>query len=113
MENCIFCKIVEDEIPSTKVYETENVLAFKDIDPQAPVHIVIIPKKHYKSILELTDDTGIMEELKDAAINIAKDLGLEENGFRLVINTGEEGGQTVDHLHMHLLAGRNLQWPPG
>lgn len=110
-KDCIFCKIVEKEIPSTVVYEDEAILAFKDIEPQAPVHIVIIPKEHYKSVLEVTDPE-VYQKLLEAGKKISEKLGLD-NGFRLVINTGEEGGQTVDHLHMHLLSGRNLQWPPG
>lgn len=113
MENCIFCKIIENEIPSTKVFENDDILAFRDIEPQAPVHIVIIPKKHYKSVLEVEDNSQILSELLTAAKTIAKQEGLDENGFRLVINTGEEGGQTVDHLHLHLLGGRSMQWPPG
>lgn len=113
MSDCIFCKIVEGEIPSTKVYETEDVLAFRDIEPQAPDHIVIIPKKHYSSILEVEGDSSVPSHLFKAAKEIADELGVDEDGFRLVINTGKDGGQTVDHLHMHLLAGRELQWPPG
>lgn len=113
MSDCIFCKIIDGEIPSTKVYETENILAFRDIEPQAPTHIVIIPKKHYKSILEVENKAPVLAELLTAAKEIAQQEDLDENGFRLVINTGEEGGQTVDHLHLHLLGGRSLQWPPG
>lgn len=113
MSDCIFCKIIEGDIPSTKVYETEDVLAFRDIEPQAPTHIVIIPKKHYQSVLAVEDNADILSELLTAAKQIAAQEGLDENGFRLVINTGEEGGQTVDHLHLHLLGGRSMQWPPG
>lgn len=110
-EDCIFCNIIEGKIPSTKVFEDENILAFKDIDPQAPVHIVIIPKEHYKNVLEV-NDPKVYSQLLEAAKKIANDLKLEK-GFRLVINTGEDGGQTVDHLHMHLLGERSLEWPPG
>ncbi len=109
--NCLFCRIAEGEIPSTKVYEDERVLAFRDIDPQAPVHVLIIPKAHFDSILEADGDT--VAYMTQIAKKIAADEGLCEKGFRLVINTGEEGGQSVKHLHMHMLGGRSLQWPPG
>lgn len=108
---CIFCKIVSGEIPSKIVYEDGNVLAFNDIDPQAPVHIVVIPKKHFASILELNDST-ILNAIFDSIRKIADEQKMEK-GFRIVCNTGSDGGQTVDHLHFHILAGRNLQWPPG
>ncbi|EFM39003.1 scavenger mRNA decapping enzyme [Peptostreptococcaceae bacterium AS15] len=109
--DCIFCKIVNGEIPSKIVYEDDNVLAFNDIDPQAPVHIVVIPKKHFANILELNDST-ILNAIFDSIRKIADEQKMEK-GFRIVCNTGSDGGQTVDHLHFHILAGRNLQWPPG
>lgn len=109
--DCIFCKIVSGEIPSKIVYEDGNVLAFNDIDPQAPVHIVVIPKKHFANILELNDST-ILNAIFDSIRKIADEQKMEK-GFRIVCNTGSDGGQTVDHLHFHILAGRNLQWPPG
>lgn len=109
--DCIFCKIVSGEIPSKIVYEDDNVLAFNDIDPQAPVHIVVIPKKHFANILELNDST-ILNAIFDSIRKIADEQKMEK-GFRIVCNTGSDGGQTVDHLHFHILAGRNLQWPPG
>ena len=109
--SCLFCRIIEGEIPSNKVYEDERVLAFRDIDPQAPVHVLIIPKQHFDSILDADEVTiGYMTSV---AKRIAADEGLCEGGFRLVINTGDEGGQSVKHLHMHLLGGRSMQWPPG
>ena len=109
--NCLFCRIVEGDIPSTKVYEDEHVYAFRDIDPQAPTHVLIVPKEHYDSVLEAP--AGIIGHMTEAAKRIAEAEGICEKGFRLVINTGEEGGQSVKHLHMHLLGGRSLQWPPG
>ncbi len=110
---CIFCKIARGEIPSKKVYEDENYLAFHDIDPQAPVHIIIIPKKHIESLNEVSEDEkGMLGDLIILAKRLAKDLGLEK-GYRIVINTGPEGGQAVLHLHLHLLGGREMGWPPG
>ena len=114
MEDCLFCKIVTGEIPSNKVYEDAFVYAFTDIDPKAPVHILLIPKKHLKSILEVKggDFEYITARVK-AAQKIAEEKGIAADGFRLVFNTGENGGQTVHHLHMHLLGGRYMEWPPG
>lgn len=111
MENCIFCKIANGEIPSNKVYEDEFVLAFRDIEPQAPLHILVVPKAHVENVL-LCDGT-LMAKLMSAASAIARDEGLSETGFRLVINTGKDGNQTVPHLHIHILGGRLMQWPPG
>ena len=111
----IFSKIVSKEIPADIVYETENVLAFKDIKPQAPVHILIIPKIEIPKITDLsgTEHSKLLGEMIDAANKIAKDLGIAENGFRLVFNCGNNGGQEVYHLHLHLLGGRKMNWPPG
>lgn len=113
MENCIFCKIAKGEIPASKVYEDDTVVAFHDLSPQAPVHVLIIPKKHYASILDTEADGAPMNELCRAAKQLAKELGVDEKGFRLIINTGEDGGQTVHHLHMHLTGGRAFGWPAG
>ncbi|CDF58071.1 histidine triad nucleotide-binding protein [Thermobrachium celere] len=110
---CIFCKIVNGEIPASKVYENESVLAFKDINPVAPVHILIIPKKHYTSVLDIDTKSNILNEIFEAARVIAKELNIDESGFRLVTNTGESAGQTVKHIHFHLIGGRDMQWPPG
>lgn len=111
--DCIFCKIAKGEIPSTKVYENEDVLAFNDIEPQAPVHIVIIPKAHIPSPADITKDNfEIAGKMFLAASEIAKELKLEK-GFRIVSNCGEDGGQSVGHLHFHMLAKRSLEWPPG
>lgn len=113
--DCIFCKIAAGEIPATVVYEDDFVKAFRDLDPQAPEHVLIIPKKHVGSLLELGQEDKDMAAhiLVDVVPKLAKDLGVAENGFRIVCNTGEEGGQTVHHLHVHLLGGRSMQWPPG
>lgn len=111
MENCIFCKIIAGEIPSKCVYEDEKVFAFYDIEPQAPVHVLIVPKRHFANILEADGET--IAKMHAAAAQLANRLGIAEKGFRLVINTGEDGQQSVKHLHMHLLGGRSMQWPPG
>lgn len=114
MDDCLFCKIVAGSIPSDKVYEDDLVLAFRDIDPKAPVHILIIPKKHFGSIMDVVSgDEEYLEAMTKAAQQIAREQQIDEKGFRLVVNTGENGGQTVPHLHMHLLGGRALGWPPG
>ena len=113
-ENCLFCKIVSGDIPSTKVYETETVYAFRDIDPQAPQHIIIIPKEHIASANDVTEEnSSVISEVFVAAAHIARIEGFADNGYRIVNNCGNDGGQTVGHIHFHLLAGRNLQWPPG
>ncbi|MBQ3403514.1 MAG: histidine triad nucleotide-binding protein [Synergistaceae bacterium] len=112
MSDCIFCKIANGEIPSNFVYEDENVAAFRDVNPQAPVHVLVIPKKHIASSAEV-QDSSVWSTLMNAAVKIARDMGLDKDGYRMVINTGEQGGQSVPHLHLHLLAGRNLGWPPG
>ena len=113
MSDCLFCKIVEGEITSNKVYEDDRILCFHDVDPQAPVHVLIIPKKHIPSLDDLQEEDAdlisyIMLKVKD----IAAELGLE-NGYRLVNNCGEDGLQTMKHLHFHLIGGRKLTWPPG
>ena len=114
MSDCLFCKIKNGEIPSTKVYEDELVYAFLDIDPQAPVHIIIIPKVHISSANEISEENcAVVGHIFSVAAKIAKEKGFAENGYRIVNNCGEDGGQTVSHIHFHLLAGRNLQWPPG
>lgn len=114
MNDCLFCKIIAGEIPSTKVYEDELVYAFEDIAPQAPVHIIIIPKAHIASANELSDDNAsVVGHIFAVAAQIAKEKGFAEKGWRVVNNCGEDGGQTVGHLHFHVLAGRNLGWPPG
>ena len=113
MDDCLFCKIAAGEIPSKKLYEDDKVLVFHDIDPQAPFHILIIPKEHIQSAACInSENSGIVAYIFEIAAKIAKEQKLE-NGFRLVNTCGEQGGQTVNHLHFHMLAGRNLGWPPG
>ncbi len=113
MQDCIFCKIVNKEIPAEIIYENDKVIAFKDINPAAPVHLLVIPKKHIPTIMDIKEpDVDIMGEVQLAAANIAKDLGLQ-NGFRLVGNCNKDAGQVVFHIHYHLLAGREFGWPPG
>ncbi len=112
--DCLFCKIINGDIPSDKVYEDDKVFAFKDINPEAPVHILIIPKKHISSANDLTSENAeVVSHIFLVAGKLAKDLGFAENGYRIVNNCGTDGGQTVGHLHFHVLAGRNLGWPPG
>ncbi|MCL6597174.1 histidine triad nucleotide-binding protein [Alicyclobacillus macrosporangiidus] len=114
MSDCIFCKIVAGELPSNTVFENDHVLAFHDIRPQAPVHVLIIPKRHIPSAHALTaEDAAVLGEIHQAARQVAEQLGVAEKGYRLVTNVGFHGQQTVPHLHYHLLGGRQLQWPPG
>ncbi len=112
MTDCLFCKMVKGEIKPDLVYEDENVLAFRDINPQAPVHILIIPKIHLETLNDL-DDSILTGQLLQTAIELAKREGLAEDGYRTVINCNKKGGQEVFHLHMHLLGGRQMAWPPG
>ncbi len=111
--DCVFCKIASNEISSKKVYEDDHIVAFNDLNPQAPVHVLIIPKKHIRSANQIADDdTNIIGKIFMVASKIAKELGLE-NGYRIVNNCGEDGGQTVPHLHFHLMGGRKMNWPAG
>ena len=111
--SCLFCKILDGSIPSTRVYEDEDCIAFADIHPQAPVHVLVVPRKHIGSLAEAeAEDTPLLGKLLSAVAEIAHQKGLA-NGYRTVINTGDEGGQTVGHLHLHLLGGRPMHWPPG
>lgn len=112
MQDCLFCKIVSGEIPSNKIYEDDTLIAFYDIDPKAPVHVLIVPKVH---IRDITDPSAaqIAPQMFSAAAAIAQELGVDKKGFRCVLNTGRDGGQSVAHLHMHVLGGRTLNWPPG
>ena len=114
MELCIFCKILKKEIPAKIVSEDEISLAFEDINPQAPVHILIIPKKHYSSLIDIPqEEKSLLGHLMIKAREIAKEKGLEKTGYRLVLNTGKDAGQAVFHIHLHLLGGREMSWPPG
>jgi histidine triad (HIT) family protein len=114
MSECLFCKIVEKKIPAKLVHEDEDTLAFDDIHPQAPVHMLVIPKRHVGSVQDLGEaDQPLLARLLLTCSKIAKDKGLAGSGFRLVANTGREGGQTVFHLHFHVMGGRQMGWPPG
>lgn len=111
---CLFCKIIAGEIPSDCVYSDDHVYAFRDIHPVAPTHILVIPRKHLVSVDHADDhDEALMGKLLLSARQIARAQGLSDDGFRLVINTGDDGGQTVFHLHLHILGGRQMSWPPG
>lgn len=111
--DCLFCKIIAGEIPSTKVYEDDKVYAFNDIDPQAPFHVIVVPKEHITSAAEInSENSHYISAIYEAIAKIADENNLEK-GFRVVNNCGEDGGQTVGHIHFHLLARRNLAWPPG
>lgn len=113
-QECIFCKIVAGAIPANKVYDDDQVLAFHDISPQAPVHVLVIPKRHIESLGAVTDDDGpLLGHLLSAAARIARELGLAERGYRVVFNIGQDGGMAVYHLHAHILGGRRMAWPPG
>lgn len=114
VNDCLFCKIIAGDIPSNKVYSDDLVYAFEDINPASPTHVLVIPKKHLTDIAEAKqEDKALLGHLLLKANQIAENLGLAENGFRYVINTGNDGGQTVFHLHLHIMGGRALSWPPG
>jgi histidine triad (HIT) family protein len=111
---CIFCRVVNGEVPAKLVDEGETWLAFRDVNPQAPTHILVIPRRHMPTLAALTaEDAAVMGELVVAASRVAAAEGVAEGGYRLVVNAGRNGGQSVDHIHFHLLAGRRLTWPPG
>ena len=112
MADCIFCKIARGEI-GTLIYEDETVAAFNDANPQAPVHVLIVPKIHVANITELADKNLAAHIFSEVIPELAKKTGVDASGFRIVVNTGENGGQTVNHLHVHLLGGRKMTWPPG
>jgi histidine triad (HIT) family protein len=114
MADCLFCKIIERKIPASLVYEDARVLAFNDINPQAPTHVLVVPKRHIESLNEMsTEDDQLVGELVRRAAAIAKERGLSVGGFRTVFNTNRDAGQTVFHIHLHLLGGRAMHWPPG
>ena len=114
MNDCLFCKIISGDIPSKKVYEDEHTYAFEDIDPKAPTHVLIIPKKPIPRIAEAQpEDHKILGHLLLKAAEVAKNLGLTESGFRLVFNNGPDAGEAVPHLHCHIIGGRKMSWPPG
>jgi len=112
--SCLFCKIVRREVPASIVYEDDRVLAFNDINPQAPTHVLVIPKRHIETLNDLTpDDDQIVGELSRRAAAIAAERGIAASGYRVVFNTNRDAGQTVSHIHLHLLGGRSMEWPPG
>lgn len=113
-DDCLFCAIAAQAIPADVVLADDEVLAFRDIAPQAPVHVLVIPRRHYGTMAALAaDDAGLTTKLLATATSLAADLGIAESGYRIVVNTGPDGGQSVDHVHLHLLGQRQLAWPPG
>ena len=119
MSDCLFCGMVAGSIPADVVHETDRVLAFRDINPQAPTHVLVIPQEHHRNVGALTaTDPGLLADVVSAAVRVAEQEGLvagdgNEPGFRIVTNTGPQAGQSVDHVHLHVLGGRDLRWPPG
>ena len=114
MNDCLFCRISAKKIPANIIYEDSEAVAFIDINPQAPVHVLIVPKKHISTSLDITDEDNVLiGHLFRLAAKIAKEKGISERGFRLVMNTNADAGQTVFHIHLHLLGGRRMHWPPG
>ncbi|MDP6878983.1 MAG: histidine triad nucleotide-binding protein [Candidatus Marinimicrobia bacterium] len=114
MDKCLFCEILDQQIPCSKVFENDQVFAFDDIDPHAPIHVLIIPKKHIKSINEIkNEDKNLIGAMFIAAKEIARIKGIKESGYRTVFNTNQDAGQTVFHIHMHVIGGRKMKWPPG
>jgi histidine triad (HIT) family protein len=114
VDDCLFCRIISGQLPSTKVHEDDHVVAIRDIAPRAPTHILLMPKEHIASAADLTREHGpLLGQLFETAAAIARSEGIDERGYRLVTNVGAWGGQTVDHLHVHLMGGRSMTWPPG
>jgi histidine triad (HIT) family protein len=111
---CLFCRIVAGELPSAQIYSDDDVVAIRDISPQAPTHVLLLSRKHLASVREIgTEDHGLMDRMCAVATKLAEREGVARDGYRLVINVGRNGGQTVDHLHVHMLGGRQMGWPPG
>jgi histidine triad (HIT) family protein len=114
MDSCLFCKIISREIPATIVYEDEHVIVIEDINPKAPLHVLVLPRRHIATLNELTPaDDGLIGEMMRRAASVARKGGFDERGYRTVFNCNRDAGQTVFHIHLHLLAGRSLTWPPG
>ena len=114
MNDCIFCKIISGDIPSSKIFEDEQVIAFRDINPQAPTHILVVPKQHISGVNELAAaDEALVGHVYGVIAKLVKELGIDESGYRVVVNSGKDGQQSVPHLHFHVLGGRLLAWPPG
>jgi histidine triad (HIT) family protein len=114
MNDCLFCKIIKNQIPATKVHEDEHTIAFKDIQPQAPTHILVVPKEHVAAVHEYAPGKfNALTKVFEAVVAVVKKNKLDEKGYRLVVNSGEKAGQSVNHLHVHILSGREMHWPPG
>lgn len=114
MEECIFCKIAKGEVPSKILHEDEEVLVFEDVEPQAPVHLLIIPREHISAVVDVPQSQmGLFGKMIQAGMSVARKRGLEPKGYRFVMNYGKDGGQLVQHIHLHLLGGRPMEWPPG
>ncbi len=114
MEDCIFCKIINKEIPASMVFEDEKMIAFNDINPQAPIHVLLIPREHFASLNDIPEEKkNILSHLLLKARQIAQEKGIAEKGYRIVLNTEKDSGQEVFHIHLHLLGGRRMHWPPG
>ncbi len=114
MENCLFCKIIHGEIPANKVFEDEKIIAFDDINPQAPIHILIIPKEHFASLNEIPEEKkDVLSHILLKARQLAREKGVAKSGYRILLNTARDSGQEVFHIHFHLLGGRKMLWPPG
>lgn len=115
MDTCLFCKIIKGEIPAEKVYENDSTVIIRDIDPQAPYHLLALPRKHYAAIHDIPSEeiASYMGDLTKAVSHYLKESGLDQKGYRLVINSGRSAGQSVFHIHVHILGGRSMQWPPG
>ena len=114
MSDCIFCKIVSGDIPSTRIYEDEQVIAFRDINPQAPTHVLVVPKRHIPGVNELAEqDEALVGHVYGVIARLVRELGIAETGYRVIVNSGADGQQSVPHLHFHVLGGRLLAWPPG
>lgn len=111
-ETCLFCRIVRGEIPATLVASSDDAIAFRDIDPKAPVHVLVVPRQHLSSLND-ANDSALVGRLVALATQVARTEGIADDGYRLVVNTNEHGGQTVNHLHVHVLGGRAMHWPPG
>jgi histidine triad (HIT) family protein len=112
--SCLFCRVINGEVPSRKVYEDDAIVAFHDINPQAPVHVLVVPRKHVPTLNDLApEDSALVGDMMRRAAAIAKDLGIDARGYRTVFNCNREAGQSVYHIHLHLLGGRAMHWPPG
>jgi histidine triad (HIT) family protein len=112
--HCAFCRVIAGELPSTQVYSDEAVVAFRDTNPQAPAHVLVVPRRHVESIALLgAEDGALLASMFTAANRVAREVGIADTGYRLVINSGRDAGQTVHHLHLHVLGGRRMSWPPG